>query len=188
MEKKYIHEKYGLKVLLFVGQLISTLLLYVLGIWLYTTLSAKPIIFFASCYLALVLAVATGWLILVLFRKIVDVFTVTLMSLCCAMIIILFAVFGPVFIDRSISYHIVFYATEHGTIRIDQMEQAFSHAIFSKRIDDAQAAGFITPNADGSFAPTMKAKLFTAIMVPLGKISHSLENYKSMTNAITYDR
>lgn len=177
----FMHEQYGLKMVICIGQFIIALLLYLLGIVLYVNVSAKPIIFFASVYLAVIIAGALGGLILVLFRKIFDIFSVTVMSLCCAMIIIVFAIFGPVFIDRSISYHLVFYATEHGFVEIDQLEQTFSHATFNKRIEEAQAAGFIVPDDDGRFIPTPKAKLFSAIMKLLGELSHSLENYQEMT-------
>lgn len=183
MEKHYSAEKYSLKVMIFVGQVIAALVLYLFSIFLYTNISAEPIIFFASGYLALLLAAVTGGLIFIFFRKAFDRFTIVLMSLCCALIIILFAIFGPVFIDRSISYHIVFYATEHGNIKADQLENTFSRATFDKRIKEAQAAGFIVPDDNGRFIPTPKAKLFSAIMKSLGKLSHTLENYQAMTTA-----
>ena len=60
-------------------------------------------------------------------------------------------------------------------------------SIFDKRIEDAQAAGFITQNTDGSFSPTTKAKIFTVVMIRLGKISNSLSNYESMKQSLNDD-
>lgn len=101
--------------------------------------------------------------------------------------ILIFAVFGPVFIDRSISYHIAFYAAEEGTVNIDDIKDEFSNEIFRKRIDDAQVAGVIKLQDDGTFKPTIKAKIIKGILYPIGEITNSLDTYKLMKSEVDKD-
>lgn len=96
---------------------------------------------------------------------------------------VILAVFGPTFIDRSISYHIAFYASDMGEVNIRDIEDEFSSAIFDKRIHDAVETGFITQEGD-IFRPTAKAKIMTAILKPIGEITGSLETYNQMKESV----
>ncbi|MDE6887363.1 MAG: hypothetical protein K2P45_01750, partial [Eubacterium sp.] len=66
-----------------------------------------------------------------------DHFTVAVIGMVYFMGIILLAVFGPTFIDRSISYHIAFYAADTGEVDVEDIRDKFSAEIFDKRIHDA---------------------------------------------------
>lgn len=88
-----------------------------------------------------------------------------------------FSVFGPVFIDRSISYHLVFYAVENGAIQEDVFQKQFADSVFQKRIHDAQMAKFLEKTPEGTYVPTKKAFIFSGIMKLIGKLSGSMDNY-----------
>nr|WP_326125945.1 hypothetical protein [uncultured Oscillibacter sp.] len=102
--------------------------------------------------------------------------------------LILLSVFGPTFIDRSISYHIAFYAADEDEIDIGEMEEVFSKEIFEKRVHDAIVSGFIAETGNGTYAPTWKAKLMSTVLKPLGKLTGSLDTYSNMVDEIAASR
>lgn len=156
------------------------IVLYLLGVGIYTRISSDPIIFIASLFLAVGIPIAECFVLKFLKRDLFDGFTLGVICLVYAMGILVLSVFGPTFIDRSISYHIAFYAAEEGAVQISDIEEAYSKEIFDKRIHDAVVAGFVTQNEDGSLSPTLKAKVFYAVMAPIGKITNSMDSYYSL--------
>ena len=169
------------KILLFVCTG-GVILCYILAISAYTRLSSDPIIFFASLAIALFLSVLSAVLLLQLGRKnrLFDGFTAVLSSLVYFFGLVVFITFGPVFIDRSISYHLAFYAAEKERIEIEAIREEFSSEIFEKRIHDAITTGFLLPNDDGTYSPSSKAKLMTAVLLPLGRMTNSSGTYENM--------
>lgn len=168
-----------------IGQKIGTFILgggicaglYFLLIGIYTRISADPIIFFASLFIAVIVIVVSG---IILWKTgLFDPFTLSMVSLVYLMGILMLTVFGPTFIDRSISYHIAFYAVDEQKVDIDEMRQAFSQEIFDKRIHDAVETGFIVEK-EGFYAPTWKAKLMTFFLKPIGEMTGSLDTYKEL--------
>lgn len=113
-------------------------------------------------------------------KKIFDKFTCFVIGVTYCLTILVFSVFGPTFIDRSISYHIAFLATEEKQIKIEDIEKEFSDEIFEKRIHDAVVTGFIVENENGSFEPTWKSKIITKILKPIGFITGSLNEYEKL--------
>ena len=156
------------------------IVLYLILIGIYTRICKDPIIFFASIVIAVISTVA---ICLVLFKKLKgkwDAFTTVMVGFVYFLGIIIIAVFGPTFIDRSISYHIAFYAVEQQNIDVDEMRDVFSEEIFDKRIHDAITTGFVTENEDGTLSPTGKARLMYGILYPIGKLTDSLGTYEDM--------
>lgn len=96
------------------------------------------------------------------------------------MTILFFAIFGPVFIDRSVSYHIAFLAVEEKSINPNKDFRNFSDVILQKRIKDAQTAGIILKKADGIYVPTRKAYFLYNLLVPIGTATDTLEEYKKI--------
>ncbi len=168
---------------LIVGVII-TLLFYFIGIRIYVKISKDPIIFFASIILAIIIPVLVYWIPRKLWKKQFDQYSIFLMYVCSVLVTIFVAVFGPVFIDRSISYHIAFYAAEENYVNIEDIRDEFSVEIFDKRIHDAQIAGVIEVNEDGMFKPTWKAKLISKILIPIGKFTNSLDTYYKMKEKV----
>ena len=97
----------------------------------------------------------------------------------CQLIIFCANIFGPVFIDRSISYHLVFYAVKHGKLDPKDFERRLSGYVFSKRVEDALFAGLLE-SRDGEVHPTDKAERFEWIFQTLGEMTGSLDNYQEM--------
>ncbi|MGN0740811.1 MAG: hypothetical protein ACI4LX_11640 [Treponema sp.] len=148
----------------------------------YTRISDDPIIFFVSIGFAAVISVTAGVLLFFNGKKknLFTGFEAFLSSLTCFFALVVFITFGPVFIDRSISYHLAFYASEQKRIYIDDIREEFSSEIFEKRIHDAIETGFLKDNGDGSFSPSPKAEFMTMTLLPLGKLTGSLGTYENM--------
>lgn len=152
--------------------------LYLLCIGVYTRISKDPIIFFASLCIAIGTVVIVG---LMLWKsRLFDYFTLTMIGFVYLMGIIILTTFGPTFIDRSISYHIAFYAVDQKEVDINEIRQEFSEEIFNKRIHDAIETGFIEESDDDYFTPTFKAKFMTAVLKPIGRLTNSLNTYEAL--------
>lgn len=167
---------------LIMGGVIS-IVVYLIGISIYTRISSDPIIFFASLVVGII-GVFIACIIVFYCFKIIDKYIVFLQGCIYFLGIIIIAVFGPTFIDRSISYHIAFYAAEEQSIDIDKMKDTFSNDIFEKRIHDALATGIVTQNTDGTLKATKKAKLMYYILKPLGELTDSMDTYYEMRDKI----
>lgn len=161
---------------------------YLALIGIYTRVSTDPIIFFASLVIAIVVVVAICLLIKRITERLFDKFTIFVIGIVYCLGLIILSVFGPTFIDRSISYHIAFYAAEENVVYIEDIEKEFSTDIFNKRIHDAITTGFLVRNQNGSLSPTLKAKILYHIMKPLGELTNSLDTYYDMKEEIRSDR
>lgn len=183
---------FGKKLLQLICGGILAIFLYLVLIGVYTRLSKDPIIFIASLIIGPVSAVMSTLLAEHLFarggRSFYNRFCIFLTVLVYLFGLILLSVFGPTFIDRSISYHIAFYAADEGEIDIGEMEEVFSKEIFEKRIHDAIISGVITETGERKYAPTWKAKLMTAVLKPLGELTGSLGTYSNMVDEIAASR
>lgn len=168
---------------LIIGAILS-IVIYFACIGVYTHISSDPIIFFASITMAVLIPIAICLLFKVIIKIDLDGFTTILLGILYAMEIILVSVFGPTFIDRSISYHLAFYAVEEGNVYIDDIEYSFSKDIFDKRLHDAITTGFLSENSDGSLSPTFKSRVMYAIMKPLGELTGSMDTYYGMKDAV----
>lgn len=141
-------------------------------------MSTDPIIFLASLVIAVIIIAFNG---IILWKSgIFDCFTLSMICLVYLMGIIILTTYGPTFIDRSISYHIAFYAADEQTVDIDEVRQEFSEEIFNKRIHDAVETGFIEADPDGCYVPTWKAKVMTSILKPIGRMTGSLDTYETL--------
>ena len=159
--KNKIGQKIGIFIL--VGGISAGLYFLLIGI--YTRISADPIIFFASLFIAVIVIGISG---IILWKTgLFDPFTLSMVSLVYLMGIIMLTVFGPTFIDRSISYHIAFYAVDEQKVDIDEMRQAFSQEIF-------------IVEKEGVYEPTWKAELMTFFLKPIGEMTGSLDTYKEL--------
>lgn len=171
------------KLLIFACGGVISLALYLGLIWAYTNTAEDPIIFFAS----LVMAGGIFCLDYIILHKmkLFDDFTNIMMCLVYFMSLIIFIVFAPTFIDRSLSYHIAFYAADEQSININEIKEEFSTEIFDKRIHDATVTGFITEDERGYYRPTIKAEIMTAILKPIGKMTGSLHTYEKLRKKLT---
>lgn len=172
------------KILLFILGGVLAVSLYLFGIGIYTRVSLNPIIFFASLIIAVVVVLIICLVIDKITKKLFDGFTIFVIGVVYYLGIVIIAVFGPTFIDRSISYHIAFYAAEEEIVYVEDIEEEFSTDIFDKRIHDAVTTGFLTMNEDGSMSPTFKAKAIYYILKPLGNLTGSMDTYYNMREEI----
>ncbi len=170
------------KVFLFIRGGVISILLYLVLIGIYTRCSEDPIIFFASLFIAAIVIVINGFLLWK--SNLFDSFTLSMICLVYFMGLIVLITYGPTFIDRSISYHIAFYATDEQKIDVNEMRESFSEEIFDKRIHDAVETGFIKEGSDGYYMPTWKAKAMTGILKPIGKITGSLRTYEDLREVL----
>lgn len=153
---------------------------YLCAIGIYTRVSKDPIIFFASIVIAIVTTIIICTVLYKFIRVNWDIFTTSMVGIVYFLGIMIIAIFGPTFIDRSISYHIAFYAVEEKNVNVEEMRKVFSEEIFEKRIHDAVATGFVNENQDKSLSPTIKAKIMYHVLEPIGELTDSLGTYESM--------
>lgn len=170
------------KIVIFIRGGVLSILLYLVLIGVYTRCSEDPIIFFASLVIAMVVIGINGFLL----RRsgLFDSFTLCMICFVYFMGLVVLTTYGPTFIDRSISYHIAFYATDEEKVDIDEMREEFSEKIFDKRIHDAVETGFIEKGTDGYYTPTWKAKVMTSILKPIGKATGSLQTYEELREVL----
>lgn len=173
---------------LFLLGVIVCLLLYLMAIRVYVNISKDPIIFMASVVMAVAIPCLVwfaGWKF---WKRYFDINHVFFMYVSAVMATVLVSVFGPVFIDRSISYHIAFYAAEQGEVDIEDIRDEFSVEIFNKRIHDAQAVGVIEMREDNTFVPTVKAKILWWFLGGMGKWSGTMDTYENMKAKVKQSR
>ena len=164
--------------------LFANLICYLILISAYARCTNRPLFFPVSCIMAVILPIG----LLLVFRrenlnKICDQFSQLLMVMVGGLILILFATFGPAFIDRSISYHLAFLSVERGSFNKNDLEKSlYTRNVFEKRFEDAREVGFIKQSDfdENTFEPTLKAKLFTYTLIPLGELTDSLQEYKAL--------
>lgn len=157
---------------------------YCILISLYNRLSKDPIIFFASLIISLFVTIGVCFAIFRLTKKSFCGALLFLLGLSYFLALILVSVFGPTFIDRSISYHIAFYAAEEGVVKPEELQETFSNDIFNKRIHDALVSDILKEDEDGSLIPTTKCKLLYCIMRPIGELTNSMGNYYEMKGLV----
>lgn len=133
-------------------------------------------IFFVSSVLSVLIPIGTSFFVKK-YSFIKSSFENFLVAVIGFFILFTFSVFGPVFIDRSISYHLVFYAVENGKIQEEVFQKQFADSVFQKRIHDAQMAQFLEKTPEGDYVPTRKAFIFSKIMKLIGNLSGSMDNY-----------
>lgn len=156
---------------------------YICLLGIYTRLSSDPIIFFASVVIAVLVAFLCCLFLLKTGRGIFDHFTIAVIGMVYFMGVLLLAVFGPTFIDRSISYHIAFYAADMGEVDVVNIRDSFSSEIFDKRVHDAVVTGVIKED-HGKLVPTLKAKWISAVLKQLGEMTDSPDTYNEMKERI----
>ena len=111
------------------------------------------------------------------FQNEFDPFTTLANTACIALVCLVFSVVSHVFIDRSITYHIVFYASQNKSIDFKEFQAKTATFMYQKREKDAVSAGFIIKNPDGTYSPTLKANIFTTLMLFYGNLTNSLGDY-----------
>lgn len=167
------------KVLFFLCGGVLEIICYLVFMGIYTCIASDPIIFVTSIVIALISVLGCCMVLIKASKDLFDHFTLGMIGLVYFMGVMIMAIFGPTFIDRSISYHIAFYASDMGEVNVEDIREEFSVEIFNKRIHDAVETGFIEQEGN-VFVPTWKAKLMTAVLKPLGKITNSLDTYNEM--------
>ncbi|NBV83705.1 hypothetical protein EBR57_06255 [bacterium] len=85
----------------------------------------------------------------------------------------LISVYTTIFIDRSLTYHAIFYAVEHEGISKPELSVLFCSPVYlDQRIQDMTQSQFLIPSADGTtYIPTRKATLFSYILRPYAQLT-----------------
>lgn len=95
-----------------------------------------------------------------------------------------FAIFGPIFIDRSISYHLVMLAADNNKVEQKKIKEVMYEQMFQKRLSELSNANLIQLNEDGSIAPTSRGLVMTNTLIWLGLITNTLGEYKQTNEAL----
>ena len=155
----------------------ANILILAISINIYSTISNRPVLFFASVSLIVFFSIFNYFIFKKYFKNEFDSFAILINNICIALICLIFSVFSHVFIDRSLSYHIAFYASQNKSIDFKYFKDKTAKFVFEKREKDAVSAGFISKNTDGTYSPTLKATIFTKFMMFYGNLTNSLDDY-----------
>lgn len=184
-ERKIISEV--LQVLIFY---VISIIIYLIILGIYARFVVRPMFFPISCIFALIVPTILYFSCRNFWLRLHECITRILMVFSSMLIILIFSVFGPTFIDRSISYHLAFIAVEQGSVSKQDLESSgYVQMVFDKRYEDAMASGFITFTDEvGVYVPTMKAKIMYEIMRPIGILTGSMDEYKNLLNIIDKEK
>ncbi len=124
--------------------------------------------------------------------SLVTYFSMTLLSLFEKLIIIFlalsmtfnFAIFGPIFIDRSISYHLVMLTAENNGLPVQKINDVVFEQMLKKRMEELSQAGLIELDQQKNILPTDRGKGVTKFLVWLGLVTGTLNEYSVTNDAI----
>ena len=141
---------------------------------------ADDVLFFRACLISLASAICS----VAIWRKFVrgGEFESFLIYVCCVLLLLVFTVFGPTFVDRSVSYHMVFLAAETEKLDMNVMEEIYSQDMLQKRVEDELKSGMICHMGDQVYGPTWKAKIATRLLKPIGYLTNTLDTYEQFKN------
>lgn len=100
----------------------------------------------------------------------------------------LFSVYTTVFVDRSLTYHMIFYSVETGQITQSDIKTLFSSETYqAQRIQDMTDSGFVVASSRDTnvLMPTQKANLFTRILVTYSDFLGLGNRYREATQPLT---
>jgi hypothetical protein len=100
----------------------------------------------------------------------------------------LFSVYTTVFVDRSLTYHMIFYSVYTGQITQSDIKTLFSSETYqAQRIQDMTDSGFLVASCRDAnvLMPTQKAKLFTRILVIYSDFLGLGNRYREATQVLT---
>lgn len=167
------------KYLCFFIILVVSIIIYIIFLNVISLIYPNNIIFIYSCIFILCYSILFSFAVY-FYSK--DLFLTLSLSGNIGLLLFIFATFGPVFIDRSISYHIAFIASEEGEISLTQLEKAWSKDIIQKRLFEGCQSGMLQYDRNDIYLPTTKSKIYTKIMLFIGKITQSIQNYQFLKN------
>jgi hypothetical protein len=94
-----------------------------------------------------------------------------------------FAIFGPIFIDRSISYHLVMLTAENKRLPVKKINDVVFEQMLKKRMEELSKAGLIEIDQQ-NILPTTRGKGMTKFLVWLGLVTGTLNEYSVTNDAI----
>ncbi len=139
------------------------------------------VLFFRACLISVIAGIFS---VIIWLKFKGDHFEAILNYITCVLLLILFTIIGPTFIDRSVSYHMIFYAVDNGSINVSDMKDIYLDDMFQKRINDELKSGMIYKEDDNTYKPTLKAKLATYILKPIGTITNTTKEYDTFYKKI----
>ena len=86
-----------------------------------------------------------------------------------AQFLLIYSIFGPIFVDRSVSYHIVEISEDANGISFQEIKRS-SDRMIKKRLDEMVNLGLIK-EIDGKYFPTKKGKVFNFLVKKIEQLS-----------------
>lgn len=86
-----------------------------------------------------------------------------------AQFLLIYSIFGPIFVDRSVSYHIVEISEDANGISFQEIKRS-SDRMIKKRLEEMVNLGLVV-EVDGRYFPTKKGKVFNFFVKRIEKLS-----------------
>ena len=160
----------------FISIVLYCLLLNLYGALQLGTVFQESIYAIASIGLILALASFFTLRLFGVFEKIIIISTLS--------IVFNFAIFGPIFIDRSVSYHLVMLVADNSKVQQKKIKEVMYGQMFQKRLFELTKANLIQLNEDGYLTPTSKGLVMNNALNWLGVITGTLGEYKQTDEAL----
>lgn len=99
--------------------------------------------------------------------------------------VFIFNVFGPIFVDRSLSYHMIL-ASADNNIRYTEksITEKTGQGIYRKRVKELQLMGLLQELPDGTVKATRAGQTFSNVALAIGKMTDSLEEYDGFSGEL----
>ena len=170
-----------LLLILFITLVVITILLVYLY-WLKKIIPSVNLLNVSVFYL--------GFILLPLYYCLIKINNIPILAITSSLLIVsttfIFSIFGPVFIDRSLSYHIIFLAEEEKNLNINQISNEAFQYIFIRRFEELDKAGMIKISSQGEINLTYKGLLISKSLLLIGASTNLLEGYNDFKRAANY--
>lgn len=97
-------------------------------------------------------------------------------------LIFIAGVFGPVFIDRSISYQIVMAAAENKSITLDTLLTT-ARPMYQKRLTELETLGLLSSSTEKT-EPTAKGRFVAKSWLIIGRLTKTRNEYKNFKSLL----
>jgi energy-coupling factor transporter transmembrane protein EcfT len=165
------------KTVFVVGIILSCIMfIFVIGV---TSHIGNKSVFVNSLVTSLIISLF--YFIVLIKIKIYNSFEKKIISSICFLFLMNLSVFGPVFIDRSISYYITMNAVEKKNFSARQLHLKTSKQVYEKRLVELCSLGLIQKLNMDTYEKTRLGDVFFVFFHTLGKLTGTLREYENFS-------
>lgn len=167
------------KFVLFFGCAVLNVALLCASLYGLFCLCPEQVLFYTP-YVILISIVIFGY---VWYFKQKDLFEAFVICVCFCCMNFSFVFLAPYAVDRSLSTFIFFSAVQNDGFKEDAVSSQYMVDFYKRRLRDGVNGNFLAKK-DDIYYPTIRAKMYYALMYPVGIVTNSMENYRKFEEEI----